>query len=71
MSDPETEQRKTVFLYTVIGGWFLVVLASLYSFLFKDGPLPDPILLSVPTSVWLAMYPPLPSSLREEQKNAK
>jgi hypothetical protein len=60
------EQFKIRFLSVVLGIWGVTVLASLYVYLFKGGPLPEPVLLGVPTGSWLAVYPPLPSKWREE-----
>jgi hypothetical protein len=67
MSDAVAEKRKSVFIYTVLMVWGLVVTASLYNYLFRGGALPDPILLSIPTGMWLAVNPPLPNALREER----
>ena len=65
------EKRKTVFLYVVLGIWGVTVLASLFTYLFRGGPLPDPILLGIPTGVWLAVNPPLPSTMREERRDVQ
>lgn len=56
------------FLTVVLGVWGLVVGASLFVYLFRAGPLPDPVLLGIPTGTWLAVYPPLPTKLKEESK---
>lgn len=68
MSDPAVEKRKNVFIYTVLAVWGVVALAATYDYIFRGGPIPDPILLGVPTGVWLAVHPPLPSALREERQ---
>lgn len=54
------EQYKIRFLSVVLGVWTVVIGASLYTYLFKSGALPDPVLLGVPTGTWLAVFPPLP-----------
>lgn len=54
------EQYKIRFLSVFLGVWAVVIGASLYVYLFRDGPLPDPILLGLPTGAWLAVFPPLP-----------
>ena len=61
-----TEQFRIRFLTAVLVVWSVVIGAALYVYLFRSGPLPDPVLLGVPTGTWLAVYPPLPSRLREE-----
>jgi hypothetical protein len=55
------EQYKIRFLTVVLGVWSVVIGAALYTYLFKNGALPDPVLLGVPTGTWLAVFPPLPS----------
>jgi hypothetical protein len=60
------ERRKDLFLRTVLAVWGIVVLAATYNYLFRGGPLPDPLLLGVPTGAWLAVHPPLPAIVREE-----
>jgi hypothetical protein len=59
------EQYKMRFVTVVLVVWAVVVAAALYVYLFKDGDLPDPVLLGVPTGTWLAVFPPLPRA-REE-----
>lgn len=59
------EQYKIRFLSIVLGVWSVVIGAALYVYLFRNGPLPDPVLLGVPTGTWLAVFPPLPRA-REE-----
>lgn len=54
------EQYKIRFLSVVLGVWSVVIGAALYVYLFRSGPLPDPVLLGVPTGTWLAVFPPLP-----------
>jgi hypothetical protein len=54
------------FLTTVLTVWVVVVVAALYVYLFRGGPLPDPVLLGIPTGTWLAVYPPLPRTMRNE-----
>lgn len=61
------ERVKNVFLLTVLSVWAIVVAAALYNYLFNKGPLPDPILLGIPSGTWLALNPPIPRSLRGEQ----
>lgn len=61
---------KQVFILAVLAVWGLVVGAALYSYLWRHGPMPDAVLLGVPTGTWLAVYPPLPSRLREEATSA-
>jgi hypothetical protein len=62
-----TDSRfKQVFVLAVLAVWGLVVGAALFKYLMQNGPMPDAILLGVPTGTWLAVYPPLPSRLREE-----
>jgi hypothetical protein len=61
-----TEQYKFRFLTVVLTVWAVVVAAALYVYLARNGPLPDPVLLGIPTGTWLAVYPPLPSRLKEE-----
>lgn len=56
------------FLSVILLVWGAVVAASLYVYLFRAGPLPDPVLLGIPTGAWLAVYPPLPSKLKEGAK---
>jgi hypothetical protein len=68
VASEQAERRKSVFLYVVLGGWGIVVLAATYNYIFRGGPIPDPILLGIPTGVWLAMNPPLPSAIREERQ---
>jgi len=65
-----TEQYRIRFLSTVLAVWSVVIGAALYVYLFRNGPLPDPVLLGVPTGTWLAVYPPLPSRLKEEPVDA-
>lgn len=66
-----TETRfRVVFLSVVLSVWVIVVGVSLYGYLAKSGPMPDAILLGVPTGTWLAVYPPLPRTLREEPTSA-
>jgi len=63
-----TEARYRLrFLTTVLIVWAIVVGAATFKFLMADGDLPDPILLGIPTTVWLAVYPPLPRALREAE----
>lgn len=54
------DQYKMRFLTVVLMVWGIVIGASLYVYLFRGGPLPDPVLLGVPTGTWLAVFPPLP-----------
>jgi ABC-type tungstate transport system substrate-binding protein len=54
------EQYKIRFLSVVLGVWAVVIGAALYVYLFRNGPLPDPVLLGIPTGTWLAVFPPLP-----------
>lgn len=62
-----TDSRfKQVFVMAVLAVWGLVVGAALYKYLAQNGPMPDAVLLGIPTGTWLAVYPPLPSRLREE-----
>lgn len=61
---------KNIFIFTVLSVWTIVVSASLYNYLFNKGPLPDPILLGIPSGTWLAVNPPIPRSTREEQNSA-
>lgn len=63
------DQYKMRFLTVILAVWGVVVGASLYVYLFREGPLPDPVLLGIPTGTWLAVFPPLPSRLREEPTN--
>jgi hypothetical protein len=63
------EQYKMRFLSIVLTVWAVVIGAALYVYLFKGGPLPDPVLLGIPTGTWLAVFPPLPSQLREAASN--
>jgi len=60
------EQFKIRFLTAVLSVWGVVVGAALYVYIVRDGSLPDPVLLGVPTGTWLAVFPPLPGKLREE-----
>jgi hypothetical protein len=60
------EQYKMRFLTSVLAVWGVVVLAALYVYLVRRGPLPDPVLLGIPTGTWLAVFPPLPSRLKED-----
>jgi hypothetical protein len=62
-----TETFKIRFLTVILSVWGVVVGAALYVYIARSGSLPDPVLLGVPTAAWLAVYPPLPSRLREEQ----
>jgi hypothetical protein len=64
------EQYKMRFLSVVLGVWAVVVGAALYKYIGHGGALPDPVLLGVPTGTWLAVFPPLPSRLREEPADA-
>jgi hypothetical protein len=64
------EQFKMRFLTVVLTVWGIVVGAALYVYLARSGPLPDPVLLGIPTGTWLAVYPPLPNRLKEEPANA-
>lgn len=64
------EQFKMRFLMVVLAVWGAVVGAALYVYLFRNGPLPDPVLLGIPTGTWLAVFPPLPSRLKEETAHA-
>lgn len=59
------EQYKIRFLSVVLAVWAIVVGASLYVYLFRNGSLPDPVLLGVPTGTWLAVFPPLPRARDE------
>lgn len=61
---------RQVFVLTVLAVWGLVVGAALYKYLAQNGPMPDAVLLGIPTGTWLAVYPPLPSRLREEPASA-
>ena len=54
------DQYKIRFLSIFLGVWAIVIAASLFVYLFRAGPLPDPVLLGLPTGAWLAVYPPLP-----------
>lgn len=63
------EQYKMRFLTVIVSVWGVVVGAALYVYLFRGGPLPDPVLLGIPTGTWLAVFPPLPGRLREEPVN--
>jgi len=64
-------QFKLRFLTVVLSVWVIVVGSALYMYLFRDGSLPDPILLGIPTGTWLAVYPPfVPRALREERTSA-
>ena len=60
------EQYKMRFLSVVLVVWGVVVVSALFVYLFREGPLPDPVLLGIPTGTWLAVFPPLPSRMREE-----
>jgi hypothetical protein len=60
-------QLRIRFITIVCAVWAVVVMSALYKFIWFEGPLPDPILLGIPTTVWLAVYPPLPRALREEE----
>lgn len=64
------EQFKMRFLTAVLAVWSVVVSAALYVYLFRNGNLPDPVLLGIPTGTWLAVYPPLPMRLKEEAAHA-
>lgn len=63
-------EYKIRFLTTVLCVWAIVVGAALFVYLFRQGPLPDPVLLGIPTGTWLAVYPPLPRTMREEPQGA-
>lgn len=54
------EQFKIRFITVILSVWIVVVGASLFAYLFRSGPLPDPVLLGIPTGTWLAVFPPLP-----------
>jgi len=60
------DQYKMRFLTAVLVVWGVVVGAALYVYLARNGPLPDPVLLGIPTGTWLAVFPPLPQRLRED-----
>jgi hypothetical protein len=63
------ETFKIRFLTVVLSVWGVVVGAALYVYIARDGALPDPVLLGVPTGTWLAVFPPLPGKLREEPES--
>ena len=56
---------KIRFLSVVLSVWAVVIGAALYVYLFRHGPLPDPVLLGVPTGTWLAVFPPLPKARQD------
>lgn len=58
----ETKWIKPVFLFTVLTVWTVGMSIQLARLSF-----PDPIFWGVPTSLWLAMYPP---SLRAPAQKA-
>ncbi len=62
------DQFKLRFLTVVLCVWGIVVGAALYTYLFREGELPDPILLGVPTGAWLAVFPPLPRGREEVEQ---
>lgn len=59
---------KDVVMLTVLAVWVVVVSASIYNYVVNAGPLPDPILLGIPSATWLALHPPLPRSVKKEEK---
>jgi len=61
---------KIRFLTIILGVWGIVVAAALYKYLFRDGPLPDPVLLGIPTGAWLVVFPPLPRPREEANAEA-
>jgi hypothetical protein len=54
------DQYKIRFLSVVLGVWGVVVAASLFVYLFRQGEQPQAWLLGIPTGTWLAVFPPLP-----------
>lgn len=53
---------RNLFLLTVLLVWSVAVSTMLIR-----GTLPDPLIWSVPTTLWLAMNPPVPKSWRRSE----